>query len=120
MRELAQIPRPIEELGVDETIGTPPERRAAALEIASRARAGRKETKEKLAAGEIALAEVVESEDEAIRRMRVIDLIKAMPGYGPAKAATTMEECGITESRRIRGLGKLQKEKLLDVYPSLH
>lgn len=57
-----------------------PERRAAALEIASRTRAGRKETKEKLAAGEIALAEVVESEDEAIRQMRVIDLIKAMPG----------------------------------------
>lgn len=97
-----------------------PEQRAAALEIASRARAVRKEPKEKLATGEIALAEVVESKDEAIRRMRVIDLIRAMPGYGPAKAATTMKECGIAESRRIRGLGKLQKEKLLNIFPSLH
>lgn len=79
------------------------EQRAAALEKGLQARIARKEAKVKLAAGEIALSDVLESGDEAVRRMRVIDLIQAMPGYGKARAAKVMEECSIAESRRIQG-----------------
>lgn len=93
-----------------------PEQRAAALEKARQSRTIRKEAMEKLAAGEIALSDVLESEDEAVRRMRAIDLIQAMPGYGKAKAAKVMKECGIAESRRVGGLGERQKEKLLELF----
>lgn len=93
-----------------------PEQRAAALEKARQSRTIRKEAKEKLAAGEIALSDVLESEDEAVRRMRAIDLIQAMPGYGKARAAKVMKECGIAESRRVGGLGERQKEILLELF----
>lgn len=48
--------------------------------------------------------------------MQVIGLIQAMPGYGKAKAAKVMKECGIAESRRVGGLGERQKEKLLELF----
>ena len=40
-------------------------------------------------------------------------LIEALPGYGKAKAAKIMEELGISESRRVQGLGVRQREQLL-------
>ena len=92
------------------------EQRTAALEKGLQARIARKEAKEKLAAGEIALSDVLESDDEAVRRMRVVDLIQAMPGYGKARAAKVMEECGIAESRRIQGLGERQKQRLVGFF----
>ena len=66
--------------------------------------------------GEIVLSDVLKSDDETTRRMRAIDLIQAMPGYGKAKAAKVMKECGIAESRRVGGLGERQKEKLLELF----
>ena len=92
------------------------EQRAAALEKEMQSRTIRKEAKEELAAGEIALSDALESEDEAVLRMRAIDLIQAMPGYGKAKAAKAMKECGIAEIRRVGGLGERQKEKLLELF----
>ena len=93
-----------------------PEQRAAALKKAIQARTIRKETKEKLAAGEIALSAVLESDDEAVCRMRAIVLIQAMPGYGKVKAAKVMKECSIAESRRVGSLGERQKERLLEFF----
>lgn len=92
------------------------EQRAAALEKGLQARIARKEAKKELTAGEIALSDVLKSEDEAVRRMRAIDLIQAIPGYGKAKAANVMKECGIAESRRVGGLGGRQKERLLGLF----
>ena len=48
--------------------------------------------------------------------MRAINLIQAMPGYGKAKAANVMKECGIAESRRVGDLGGRQKERLLELF----
>lgn len=93
-----------------------PEQRAAALEKARQSRTIRKEAKEKLAAGEIVLSDVLKSDDEATRRMQVIGLIQTPLGYDKARAAKAMEECGIAESRRVGGLGERQKEKLLELF----
>ena len=91
-----------------------PEQRAEALAKAARARHERAALRDDIKAGKVSLTEVFEMEDDIARRMKVSALIEAMPGYGKAKAAKIMKELGISESRRIQGLGENQKANLLD------
>jgi ribosomal protein S13 len=46
--------------------------------------------------------------NEVIGKMRVLDLLQAMPGLGKVRARQLMERLGISESRRVRGLGSNQ------------
>jgi ribosomal protein S13 len=55
-----------------------------------------------------------EAEDnEVIGRLRVSALLESLPGVGKVKAQQIMEEIGISPSRKIRGLGAHQAEKLV-------
>lgn len=89
------------------------EDRAKALEKAAAARHARAELRENIKAGKVALSEVLGSDDPVAKRMKVSTLIESLPGYGKAKAAKVMDELGISESRRIQGLGSRQREELL-------
>ena len=46
-------------------------------------------------------------------------MLESLPGVGKVKAHRTMEEIGISETRRVRGLGAQQREALLEVVPGL-
>lgn len=46
--------------------------------------------------------------NEVIGKMRVVDLLQAMPGLGKVRARQVMDRLGIAESRRVRGLGAKQ------------
>jgi hypothetical protein len=48
-----------------------------------------------------------------VKKTKVTALIKALPGYGPAKAAKLMADAEIDENRRIGGLGDRQRAALL-------
>ncbi|WP_028267127.1 integration host factor, actinobacterial type [Arthrobacter sp. MA-N2] len=93
-----------------------PEERSDALEKAARARARRALAKEQLRTGGLSIAGLIKSAqaDEAIARMRVSELLEAVPGIGPVRAAAIMEEIGIAASRRLRGLGIHQSRSLID------
>ncbi|MBT8161400.1 MULTISPECIES: integration host factor, actinobacterial type [Arthrobacter] len=93
-----------------------PQERSDALEKAARARARRAAAKEQLRHGELGLAQLIKSaqEDEAIARMRVSELLEAVPGVGPVRAQAIMAEIGIAPSRRLRGLGIHQSRSLID------
>ncbi len=91
------------------------EQRKEALKKAAESRKARAELKEKLKAGELSLKEVLDDvENPVVARMKVSMLLESLPGYGKAKAAKIMEQLGISESRRIKGLGKRQREDLLE------
>lgn len=90
------------------------EQRKAALEKAAAARHERAELREKIKKGEVSVEEVLNSDDPIASRMKVSTLIESLPGYGKAKAAKIMEELGISQSRRVQGLGVRQREKLLE------
>ena len=45
-------------------------------------------------------------------------MLESLPGVGKVKARRTMEEIGISETRRVRGLGDQQREALLESFPS--
>jgi hypothetical protein len=97
-----------------------PEQRQAALEKAAIARRERAELKEKLKMGSVNLKELftMAETDEIVGKMKVLSVLESLPGVGKVKARRTMEEIGISETRRLRGLGAQQREKLLGAFPS--
>lgn len=96
---------------------TPPpalstEQRRAALEKAKESRRERAEVKRQITVGEMNIFQAINDPRESIRRMRVFDLLSALPGVGKARAALIMERRNISANRRIGGLGHLQLEAL--------
>ena len=88
--------------------------RKKALEKAAAARTARAELRADIKDGKISLVEVLDkADDPIISRLKVSALLESLPGFGKAKAAKVMEELGISESRRVKGLGVRQREELL-------
>ena len=96
-----------------------PEQRQAALDKAAAARRERAELKEKLKMGSINLKELLRLADsqEVVAKMKVLSVLESLPGVGKVKARRTMEEVGISETRRVRGLGEQQRSRLLEAFP---
>ena len=92
-----------------------PEQRQAALEKAAAARRQRAEVKEKLKMGSLTLRELFEQgdRDETLAKLKVVSVLESLPGVGKVRARRLMEELDISESRRLRGLGRNQREALL-------
>ena len=47
--------------------------------------------------------------------MRVLTLLESLPALGKVKARRLLDQIGISESRRIQGLGAKQRAELLRV-----
>lgn len=47
-------------------------------------------------------------ENDVIGKMKVSALLESLPGVGKVRAKQIMERLGISESRRVRGLGSNQ------------
>jgi transposase len=93
-----------------------PEQRAAALEKAAVARRERAAVKNRLKYAQGSLKEVIADgkHNEVVGKMKVSALLESMPGVGRVRARQIMEEVGISESRRVRGLGTNQISALLN------
>ena len=89
-----------------------PEARAAAGVKAVTARRERAAVKAALSEGTIGIFEVINDGRESIQRMRVSELLDAAPGVGSRRTYTLMNKAGISETRRIGGLGSHQLQKL--------
>ncbi|MBT2447322.1 integration host factor [Streptomyces sp. ISL-43] len=87
-----------------------PEQRAAALEKAAAARRERAEVKNRLKHSGASLQDVIKTgqENDVIGKMKVSALLESLPGVGKVRAKQIMERLGISESRRVRGLGSNQ------------
>lgn len=92
--------------------------RKAALEKAAEARRVRADLKERLKMGSVTLAEVLEQAEgnEIVGKTKVLAVLESLPGVGKVKARRLMEDIGIAESRRLRGLGDQQRAALLDSF----
>lgn len=92
-----------------------PEQRAEALEKAAAARRERAAVKNRLKHSGASLSEVLEEgkSNPVIGKLKVTELLESMPGVGRVRARAIMEEVGIAESRRVRGLGANQVASLL-------
>ncbi len=93
------------------------EARAAALVKAGEARRIRAELKQRLKMGSLSFAELLEQvDDDIVGKTKVLAVLQSLPGVGKVKARRTMEEIGIAENRRLRGLGDKQRAELLDTF----
>ena len=93
-----------------------PEQRAAALEKDAVARRERAAVKNRLKYSQGSLSEVIEQgrTDDTIGKLKVVALLESLPGVGKVKARAIMAEVGISETRRVRGLGPHQAKALVD------
>jgi len=99
-------------------MGTPPqltpEQRTAALAKAVEVRRGRAAVREALGAGEMTLSDAfAQSDDDLVGGIKVKSILTALPGLGKVKSFRLMDQLGISENRRLRGLGRKQREALL-------
>lgn len=96
-----------------------PDERQAALDKAAAARRQRAELKEKLKMGSTSLKELLDAaeRDEVVGKMKVVTVLESLPGVGKVRARRMMEHIGISEARRVRGLGAQQREALLKTFP---
>lgn len=92
------------------------EQRARARELATEARTVRAEVKAQLKQGSLTIAQVLEraAGDDSVGRLKVRELLEALPGVGRVRAGAIMEHIGISPTRRIRGLGVHQRSALID------
>jgi len=92
------------------------EQRRAALKKAGEARQVRAQLKEKLRMGAMHFSDVITmaSKDEIVAKTKVLAVLESLPGVGKVKARRLMSEIGISESRRLRGLGDQQRRSLLE------
>ncbi len=76
----------------------------------------RAEMKNRLKMGSITFAELCAeaSADSGLGKMKVLTVLESLPGLGKVKARRLMEELGISETRRLQGLGENQHKKLLE------
>jgi hypothetical protein len=97
-----------------------PEQRQAALAKAAEARKARAEIKERLKMGSITLAELLDQadSDDMVAGIKVLAVLESLPGVGKVKARRTMDEIGIADTRRLRGLGDQQRKALLASFGS--
>ena len=86
--------------------------RARAGQAAIAARRDRSTIKERLRAGEITIFDAIHDPRESIRKMRVRELLLAVPGIGDKRVDTLMERIGISPTRRIQGIGSAQLLRL--------
>jgi hypothetical protein len=91
------------------------EQRRQALVKAGEARRARAEVKELLKMGSLTVAGLLKRADgdEMLARMKVLAVLESLPKLGKVKARRTMKEIGISESRRLRGLGVQQRSALV-------
>ena len=89
------------------------DQRKAALVKAAAARHARAQLRDDIKSGAVTVESVLTSEDPIAQRLKVSALIESLPGYGKAKAAKVMGELGISDTRRVKGLGARQREDLL-------
>ncbi|WP_298335474.1 integration host factor, actinobacterial type [Ferrimicrobium sp.] len=93
-----------------------PEQRAAALAKGAEVRRARAEVKERLKLGSLPLADLLADaeNDEVVGRMKVLSVLESLPGIGKVKARRIMEDIGIAETRRVQGLGAVQRKRLIE------
>jgi transposase len=95
-----------------------PEQRSEALAKAAVARRERAAVKNRLKNAQGSLAEVLAEgkKSDIVGKMKVSALLESMPGVGRVRARQIMETIGISESRRVRGLGANQSAGLLEYF----
>jgi guanylate kinase len=94
------------------------EDRAKALSLAKAARQERAAIKARLNSGDISFKQFLSLADSnpVLAKMRVVELLESIPGFGKVRAHSLMERLEISPTRRVQGLGRHQRAALLEEF----
>ena len=85
------------------------------MEKAQKVRKERAALREEMKAGKLAMKDVIDRKGEDIvGGMRVKYVLESMPGIGKVRAKEIMDQIGIDENRKVKGLGTRQVAALLE------
>ncbi|WP_327687019.1 integration host factor, actinobacterial type [Streptomyces sp. NBC_00467] len=94
-----------------------PSQRTEALEKAMAVRKERADLMTQLKAGTLPLTELLARDDTVVSKLRVRRVLESLPGIGPVRAGQLLADLGISERRRVQGLGANQHARLLALFP---
>jgi hypothetical protein len=89
-----------------------PDQRDRALALAQEVRVRRAQLKRDLKHGRCSIDTVLRDPPSFIATAKVIDILRAMPGYGPVKASKIIKQCRVAPSKTIGGLTQRQRNEL--------
>lgn len=69
--------------------------------------------KERLKAGEISPADILNDEGNVASKIRLFAFLKNCPGVGAVGARTLLRALGLSETKTIRSLGPVQKARIV-------
>lgn len=95
-----------------------PEQRREYLAIAVAVRQERSRILKGIKKGEIDPRDVIRDDNDAVKGIRVKAFVESWPSVGRSKAEAILEFCHISGRRRLKGLGKNQREQLIAEMPS--
>ena len=91
------------------------EDRKKALAKAQQVRKERAALREEMKAGKLAMKDVIDRKgDDIVGGMRVKYVLESIPGIGKVRAKEIMDQIGIDENRKVKGLGTRQVAALLE------
>ena len=98
------------------------EERNAALEKARSSRSRRATVKADVRSGILTMRDVIElaKSDDAIAKMRVVELLESFAGVGKVRAIATLDRLAISRTRRVQGLGTHQRDALIKEFSIPH
>jgi predicted flap endonuclease-1-like 5' DNA nuclease len=88
---------------------------SAAVDASVVARRARAAYKAAISKGSKSVSSALHSSSEAIQRMRVSQLLRAVPGIGKERAAKLLETAGVSPKHHLSGLTDRQKASILDL-----
>lgn len=94
------------------------EQLAAARASATEARRIRAELKDQVKNQELSFMEALGKAqgDDTLSRIKVVDLLRAVPRVGVTRATEILENAQISPNRRVRGLGRHQVQRLQEFF----
>jgi hypothetical protein len=94
------------------------EQRAINLQKAAAARRARADLKAEIRAGTVSLPQLLREadSDDTIGRLKVSEALRCLPRHGKVRVDSVLAQVGISDTRRLRGLGAQQRATLLARY----
>ena len=94
-----------------------PERSVAqgreALAQANQVRRKRAQVKTDLKRGRVSVAALIADPPPCLVTAKTMELLRALPGFGPIKAARLLERCQVSPAKSIGGLTARQRAELI-------
>ena len=104
--------RPAGRRGMVRVVGAA-EKRLESLGRANQVRVARAELKRDVAAGKVAIAQVIAHPPSCARRAKVSDLLHAVPGIGPVRATRLLVRSQIPHAKTLDALSDRQRSALI-------